>query len=201
MPKKSLADALFSRVRQAVLGVLFANPAQQLHLREIARRAGLSAPTVLKEINSLVSAGIVTDTKLINVRLFQANPDCPLFDDLRSIAVKTFGLADRIRKAIEGIDGVQVAFIFGSVARHEDVAASDVDVLVIGVCSYNEVVLAMHAVGKELRREINTVAYLPGEFVSMIAVGDPFALHVLASPRIPLVGHLELLAPGGATMP
>lgn len=195
MPQKSLADALFSRVRQSVLGILFANPGQQLHLREIARRAGLSAPTVLKELNSLVAAGIITDVKQINVRLFQANPDCPFFDELRGIAVKTFGLADRIREALEEIEGVEVAFIYGSVARREDTAASDVDVLVIGTCGYNEIVLAMHAVGKDLHREVNPAVYLPGEFVSMIAMDDPFALNVLSSPRIPLIGDLNQLAP------
>lgn len=198
MPKKSLADALFSRVRQSVLGILFTNPGQQLHLREIARRAGMSAPTVLKELNSLVAAGIIIDSKMINVRLFQANPDCPLFDELRSIATKTFGLADRIQVAIEGIAGIEVAFIFGSVARHEDTAASDVDVALIGSCSYNEVVLAMHAVGKDLKREVNPVVYEPGELERKVADGDSFARNLICGSRILLKGNL---APGGTSMP
>lgn len=192
---KSLADALFSRVRQSVLGILFTNPGQQLHLREIARRAGLSAPTVLKELNSLVAAGIITDSKQINVRLFQANPDCPLFDELRSIATKTFGLADRIREALEEIEGVEAAFIFGSVARQEDTAASDVDVLVIGTCGYNEVVLAMHEVGKELRREINPIVYLPGELERKVTEGDSFARNLIDGHRISLKGNLAPAAP------
>lgn len=110
--------------------------------------------------------------------------------------MKTFGLADRIRVALEGVEGIQVAFIFGSVARNEDTATSDVDVMVIGTCGYNEVVLALHAVGKQLRRMINPAVYLADEFVSMIVVNGPFALNVLDSPRISLIGDLGSMAPG-----
>ena len=175
---KPLADALFSKVRQSVLGLLFGNSHVVLHLREIARLTGFSAPTVRLELDSLTAAGILTDERQGNQRLFRANQNCPVFEELQGIARKTFGLADRIRTALEGIEGIEIAFIFGSVASGEERAESDVDVFVIGECSYHEVVLALYEVGKYLRREINPQHYTAEEFAARFAEGNAFVHHV-----------------------
>lgn len=186
--KKSLADALFSKVRQSVLGLLFRSPENSYHLREIARLTHLSAPTVGLELNSLASAGIVVDSRQGNMRMFRANTECPLFSELRGIAVKTFGIADQIAEMLSGIEGVEIALIFGSVARQEDTASSDIDVLVIGSCGYGDVVRTLYGLSKEIGREINPQVYTREEFAQKASEKNHFVMNLLKSEKIFLKG-------------
>ncbi len=139
----SLADALFGKAKQAALGVLFSRPERALHLREIARLGKVSATAMQRVLNTLLSAGILLEERRGNQRLLRPNPDCPLFPELKGMAAKTFGVADRIKTALKPISGIEVAFIFGSVAKGEENAASDVDLVVVGTCSYHEVLAAL----------------------------------------------------------
>lgn len=186
--QKSLADALFSKVRQSVLGLLFRSPDKDYHLREIARLTKLSAPTVRLELNSLVAAGVAVDSYQGNMRVFRANPECPLFGELRGIAVKTFGIADQVKAVLDGIDGIDIALIFGSVARQADTASSDVDVLIIGSCRYGEVVRALHELSKQIGREINAQVYMRKEFSEKVSEKNHFVIGLLEGQKIFLKG-------------
>ena len=80
-------DALFGRSRRAVIGLLFAKPHKELHLREIARLAGMSAPTIQRELNILTEAGLLNERRLSNHRLFSANRSNALFPWLEGVAM------------------------------------------------------------------------------------------------------------------
>ena len=122
----SLVDALFGKTKKAIICYLFARPDHSWHLRELARTARVSPTMLSKEANLLVSAGILMDERDGNRRIFRANPECPIFEELRGIARKTAGVADIVRTALECIKGVRLAFIFGSIARGEERPGSDI---------------------------------------------------------------------------
>lgn len=186
----SLADALFGKAKQAALGVLFSNPERALHLREIARLGKVSATAMQREVDTLLAVGILLEERRGNQRLLRPNPDCPLFPELKGLAAKTFGVADRIKAALKPVSGIGVAFIFGSVAKGEENAASDVDLVVVGTCSYHEVLAALGPVEKEIGRPINPMVYAPEEFRRK-RQRNPFVRKMLADRKIFLAGSAD----------
>jgi len=156
---KSTLDALFGKSKQAILGLFFGNPGTEYHLREVARRAGMSIGAVNRDLTSLVQAGILSSEKRGNQLFFRADRDCTIFDELHGIAIKTIGLADRFREALVPLSSkVKIAYIYGSIARGEERAESDIDVMVIGEVKAFEVVKALASVHKLFKREINRLS-------------------------------------------
>jgi len=185
----SLAAALFGKGRRQILGLLFSRPEETFYLREIARWAGTGLGAAQRELRRLVAAGIVRRTRRGNQVYFQANPQCPIFSELRGIAVKTAGVADVLRAALAPLARrIRQAFVYGSIARREARQASDVDLCVVGDVSFAEVVEALAPAQETLAREINPTVYSPKEFRQKLAKKHPFLSNILTGPRLVLMG-------------
>lgn len=183
-----LADALFSKAKQAVIGILFSQEGKVVHVRELARIAGMSAPTLAKELDVLVSAGLVLEERDGNRRSVRANPASPIFEELKGIAVKTAGVAEVIRAALCDLDGIDLAFVFGSTARGEARSGSDVDVCVVGTVKNRLVMNAAATAEQTLRRPVNALVYTPDEFRAKMGEGNTFVERISGGPKIFLVG-------------
>lgn len=137
-----------------------------------------------------------------NQRHYQANPDCPLFKELRSITRKTFGLTDVLKKALEPLtDRIEWAFVFGSIASGKDSATSDIDLMLIGEISFAESVAALHPAQASLQREINPKVYHPDEWQHLVDQNDAFVSEVLAKPRLEIMEQRNELAESGRDQP
>jgi len=120
---------------------------------------------------------------------YKANAKCPIFNELKIIVRKTFGMADVIRQSLEiGADKIQLAFIFGSVARAADDRKSDVDVMVIGAISFGDVVSLLTPAEEDLGREVNAVVYPISEFKQKVNIDHNFVKTVLEGDKIFLIG-------------
>ena len=129
----SIGSALFGKTQQAVLGLLFGQPGRSFYLRELVGAIGAGASQVQSELARLVSAGLVTREPRGNQVWFQANPVSPVFQELKALVAKTSGVADIVREALAPFARqIDAAFIYGSVARNEHDALSDVDLMVVG---------------------------------------------------------------------
>lgn len=191
----SLADALFPRTRKAALGLLFGQPERSLHLRELARLAGVSPAMMSKELAALAAAGVLLAQRDGNRRLFSANPACPIFDELAGIARKTAGLADVLSEALAGVDGIELALVFGSVARGTAHAESDVDLWVVGRSDYSALLQACAQASQRLGRPVNPVLYAPAELAALVADKDnAFLAEVRRQPRLALTGSDDDIA-------
>ena len=172
-----------------MLTLLLMNPARRWHLREVVRRTGCAIGTVRRELAGLVTCGVLTAARDGNRIYYQASQECPIYAELMSIIRKTSGLADVLRPALEGLgEGVEIAFIYGSQARHEAGTGSDVDLMVIGEADFGEVVAALGKVQDALGREVNPTVYPPPEFREKVSSGHPFLKTVLEEPKIFLIG-------------
>jgi predicted nucleotidyltransferase len=184
-----LASLLFGAYRREVLALLLLHPDASLHVREIARLTGKVPGTLLRELNQLADAGVLSRRPVGNQVHFQANPACPIFDELRSILKKTSGLADVLRQALEPLGGkVKAAFVYGSMARGDERAGSDVDLMVVGEARLGEVVQALAPAHEVLRREINPNVYRTAEFSQKLAEAEPFLQRVMQDRKIYLIG-------------
>jgi len=187
--RASLADALFSRTQQRVLGVLFGRPDQSFFANEIVRLVGGGFGAVHRELAALEAAGLVTARRIGNQKHYQANRDAPIFEELRGIVVKTAGLADVLREALAPLaPRIRAAFVYGSIARGDERAGSDVDLMVIGDVKFADVVGALAPAQEALRREVNASVYPALEFSKKTAGGEPFLKRVLADRRIFVLG-------------
>lgn len=191
---QSLASTLLPEYRRRVLGLLLLQPDLALHGREIARRVGLPAGTVTRELTRLADVGLLQRVKRGNQQIYSADTRCPIFAELASILRKTSGLADVLREALATVsDRVRVAFIFGSVAQGQETAGSDIDVMIIGDVGFAVAVEQLYQAQSELGREVNPKVYTPDEFGQQKST-DAFLLNVLAKPKIFLIGEERDLA-------
>jgi predicted nucleotidyltransferase len=161
---RSVSTLLFPGYRRRVLGLLLLRPEEPLHGREIARRTGLPAGTLTRELKLLAEAGLLNQEKRGNQILYSANRGSPIYIELAAILRKTSGLADLVAESLAPLSNeIDLAFIFGSVARGVETAGSDVDLLVVGAASFGAVVEALHPVQQQLSREINPKVFTARE--------------------------------------
>ena len=191
--RKGLAEALWPAARRAVLGLLLAHPDQEWHLREIARRAKRSPATVHAELRSLAAAGILTRRVESRRAYYRANVSCTIFAELRQMILKTVGLADVLREALSGLPGVQVAFVYGSLARGEATSESDVDLMIVGDVTLRDVSARLHDAQAALAREINPTVYPTAEFRNKVAARHHFVTRAIEDPKLFLIGDEDEL--------
>ncbi len=188
-PPTDLATLFFGSYRRQVLGLLLLHPDETFHLREIARATNTQPGTLRRELTQLAEAGVLRRERVGNLVRYKADATCPIYDELRGILKKTAGVADVLRAALAPLSGrISMAFVYGSVASGAERRASDIDVMVIGNVSFEEVVSALHASQDELRREINSSVYSLTEFKKKAAEKNSFVARVLKEPKLFIQG-------------
>lgn len=190
----SLAEMIFGETRLAVLSLLYGRPDQSFYVRQVIRITGAGQGAVQRELKLLSEAGIIERSKVGNQVFFRANQRCPIFGELRGIIIKTAGLADVLRAALNPVaKNIRTAFIYGSYAEGRDTAASDVDIMVIGGVSFGDVVQALNAAQEILNRELNPSVYPEREFIRKVSEKNAFMERVLAGGKIHLIGDEDEL--------
>jgi predicted nucleotidyltransferase len=185
----SLSATLFGKTRRAVLGLLYSHVEESFYLRQIARTAGVGLGAVQRELKKLSEAGIIRRIVLGRQVYYQANPECPVYAELRNLVVKTVGVGDVLKAALVPLtDRIKVAFLFGSLVRGGQRSSSDVDVMVVGDVSFAEVVSALGRVQETIRREINPLIYPPEEFRSKLSEDHHFLKRALEGSKFFLIG-------------
>jgi predicted nucleotidyltransferase len=190
-----LADALFSKVQQRVLGVLFGNPDRSFYANEIIGLAQSGTGAVQRELARLEAAGLASASRVGKQKHYQANPESPLFEELRSLVLKTSGLADILRAALEPVaPDIRLAFVYGSIARGKDRASSDVDLLVISDrLAYSELYGALEPAAERFGRKIVPTLYTSAEFHERRKRKNAFVTRIIAQPKVWLIGDEHAL--------
>lgn len=189
----SLLQILFPQVRAEVLRLLFADETRELHLRELTRQSGLSLGTLQTEVEKLRAADLLLSRRDGNRLYFRANAAHPLFADLRQLVLKTAGLREVLADALRDVPGIELAFVFGSLAAGTGKAGSDVDLLVIGDAGLRALAPRLRPAAERLGREINPVTLTVAEFARDRAK-KTFLRDVLAKDKLFLKGNSDELA-------
>lgn len=195
----NLGILFFGAYRRQVLSLLLLHPGESFHLREIARITGTQPGTLRRELAQLADAGVLSREKMGNLVRYKAEAACPIYDELRGILKKTAGVADVLREALAPLgDKISVAFVYGSVASGGERRPSDIDVMIVGTASFEEVVHALHPCQEQLRREINPNVYKPVEFRKKAKEKGSFLARVMADTKLFILGKEDDLGKSGA---
>jgi predicted nucleotidyltransferase len=189
---------LFGKARQTVLSLFFMNPEDVYYLRQISRITGIGMGALQRELKLLTEGAIINRVVRGRQVLYQVSRTCSIFDELKSIVIKTVGVRDILKAALTPfVDIINVALIYGSFATGKEKRASDIDVLIVGDISFERVVSVFDDAQKITGREINPVVYPVGEFRGKLINDHHFLAAVVEKPVIFLIGdksELERLA-------
>jgi predicted nucleotidyltransferase len=193
--RPGLADALFSKTQQRLLGLLFVNPDRSYFANELVRLAESGIGAVHRELATLEAAGLVTAKRVGNQKHYQANRAASIFKELRSIALKTFGVGEVLREALKPLAAkIRAAFVYGSLAKGSDTAASDIDLMVISdEVAYADLFSVASDAERRLGRKVSPTVYSPAELRQKAAGGNEFVLRLLEQPKIFVIGSEDEL--------
>lgn len=191
-----LADALFSPVQQRVLGILFGQPERSFRGSEIITSAASGTGAAHRQLKRLAESGLLTVTRVGNQKHYQANRESPIFTELSGLVLKTSGLAGPLAAALAPFENeISAAFVFGSIAKRVDTAASDVDLMVItDVLHYGELYDALQLAEKTLGRTISLHLSTLDDWRTKRKADHPFVAKVSSQPRIFVLGSEHALA-------
>ena len=188
--KTNLSNALFTKTQQQILHLLFGQPEKSFYSKELVERAGIGTGTVHRELKKLSEAGLLTVKRIGNQKHFQANPSSPIFEELKGIVRKTFGLSDPLREVLENHkDKIELAFIYGSIANRTDNANSDIDLMLVSdKITYPDLLVSFSELENDINRQINPTIYTTKEFQNKILSENNFVVRVIKQPKIFLIG-------------
>lgn len=185
-----LSEALFTKTQRKLLGLLYGHPDRSYYANEIVRYANTGIGAVQRELERLTAAGLLAVAPVGNQRHYRANSGSPIFAELRGIVVKTFGAGDVLREVLEPLaKKIELAFIYGSLAKGADTANSDIDLMVISdTLTYAEVMGALEPAIGTLGRPVNPTVYTRKQWSKRGKDGNAFVKRVRAQPKIWLIG-------------
>jgi predicted nucleotidyltransferase len=197
-----LADLLFGQTRGAVLALLYGHADQSFYTRQIAREVDASIGAVQRELENLSKVRLIVRTSVGSQVFYQANRDASIFPEMQGLVKKTIGIFSVLRSALHPLaKQILVAFVYGSVAREEETAQSDVDLIVVGKATLDEVLSRLSTVEKSIGRPINPTVYSVAEFKSKLTTGNHFLTALLKGQKVFLLGDEdELRNMGGVRM-
>jgi predicted nucleotidyltransferase len=188
-----LEELFSSKARIEILKLFLFNPEKRYYMRQISKLSEQPIRGVQREIEKLKNIGLLEESIEGNRNYYQVNRSCPIYEDLKRIFLKTVGLGEVLRKHLERTRDIKIAFIYGSFARGEESASSDIDLLVIGNISAKKLSGLLSKPKKELGREVNYAVYSTQEYRKRIKQKDHFLKEVLGKGKIFLIGNDEEL--------
>ena len=189
--QKTLGNLLFGQTRGGILALLYGSPDQSFFVRQIARQTGISSVgAVQRELETMTAVGLINRSALGNQVFYQANREHPAYEELRSLISKTLGVFHLLGLALAPLaNRISLAFVYGSMARGEETAGSDVDLMVIGDVTLDEVLACLTPAERSIGRPINPTVYSLDEFKSKRRARNHFISSVARGRNVFLIGN------------
>jgi len=169
--------------------LFFLNPEKSFYLREIAKKTHSNTNSVRLELNELEKIGFLFSVIKGNQNFFAVNKNFFIFDELKSIFLKEFGVLNSVKELFLDLKGVNFAFIFGSVAEGKEKNDSDIDLMIIGKPDLNKLNSGIRNTEEKFNRQINYIVYSQKEFKERKKKKTHFILNVLKSKKIMIKGN------------
>jgi predicted nucleotidyltransferase len=190
-----LSSALFSKVQERVLGLIFGHPERSFYTSEIVRGVHSGTGAVERELSRLQRSGLVSVERIGNQKHYRANRQSPIFEELHRLILKTIGLREPLKDSLAPYaDKIKIAFVYGSVAKGLDRAQSDIDLMVIGEgLDYSDLYAGLQKAEALLRRQVNPSFVSPRDWQRKLSQKIPFITRIKAEPKIFVFGSNDEL--------
>jgi predicted nucleotidyltransferase len=186
----SLSDLLFGQTRGRIFALLFGRPEQSFYIRQIARETRTSAGSVQRELEALASVGLIQRTDSGHQVYFQANRNHPVYHEIHALVAKTVGVFQLLGTALAPLaNRISQAFVYGSLASGSENAQSDVDLMIVGEVTLDEVLAELAPVEPQIGRPINPTLYSDSDFKTKIDSGNHFLRSVMQGKKVFLIGE------------
>ena len=184
-----IGELLFPKLRRQVLTVLLITPDKRYYFRELSRLVGASTGAVKRELVLLTDAGIIKAETMGRQHYYQADPDCMIYPELRSIVIKTFGVVGSLAESLKPLErSIRLACVYGSIASGTDSGKSDVDLLVVGDLPFRKLTAALAGLEQSLGRPVNATLFSPEEFSAKLADKNHFLQTILNAEKLFVIG-------------
>ncbi|MCX6826621.1 MAG: nucleotidyltransferase domain-containing protein [candidate division Zixibacteria bacterium] len=191
-----IGEALFPKIRRKVLALFLLNSDKHFYFRETVRLLGDTPGSLHRELKSLTEVGILTMEPIGIQKFYRANTNCPVFNELKSIAERTFGIVDVFKDVFrnQGKERIELAWIYGSIANAQDTSSSDIDIMVVGSLPFRELVSILKSIEENMHRPVNPTLYSPEEFRAKVHEKNNFLRNVMESEKLFILGTKDELA-------
>jgi len=180
---------LLGKTRAAVLRELYVNPDRRIPFNELVRRIKSGPGAVSRELATLISAGLIAEEREGNQRLLRARSAAPLFPELRALITKASGAPSFIRDALQGLEStIDVAVIFGSVAKGTEHADSDLDLFVAGTTGYSAITQRIHSIEARLGRRVQLLYFDVSSATDRASLQRSSTRAMLSGPKVFVLG-------------
>ena len=192
----AVASALFTPVQQRVLGLLFGQPDREFQSAELIRLARGGTGAVHRQLQRLANAGLVTVSQHGNQKYYSACRDAPVFSELHGLVSKTVGIVGPLQAALKPVEKkIDLAFVFGSIAKGTERSASDLDLLVVSdTLTYPDTYDLLGEAERTVGRTINPTIFKPAEWRRKRNANDSFAKRIASQPKLFVIGDESALA-------
>ena len=191
MRSSSVLDALFPAVRRQILGATLLQPEKWWYLTELASHLGTSPSSLQRELQSLTRSGLLELKQDGRRTYYKARTDSPVFADLRQLFARTAGIVPLLQSEIARLPKIAWAFLYGSIARGEEDARSDIDLMIVGSIATARLLPVLRRLEQRFNREVNLTRYSEDEFYAKVRTGDHFLTSVLKEQLLMLKGSRD----------
>jgi len=181
-----------SKTKRSLLRLFLTNPERRFYTREIAKITGEPLNAVRRELGYLERAGLIKSQTEGNLKYFAVVKEFPFYPELKKIIFSTVALGDYLRDRLEQSETIELAFIYGSVAKNKEVAKSDIDLFVVGKIEERELHGLVSEIEKGIGREVNYTLMTRKEFNERRSSGEPFVERIMGEPKLVVRGNLDV---------
>ena len=168
-----------SKTKRKLLKLFVLHPEKSFYIREIEKLTGEPVAAVRRELGYLEETGFLKSRKEGNLKYFEVNRDFSIYPELKKIIYSTIGFGDHLKDKLQSFDSIDLAFIYGSVARNDEKKQSDIDLFVVGDADYKNLHEAISNIEKETGREINYTLMTKQEFEDRLKKKDSFLTRII----------------------
>ena len=189
-----MIERLFgSRLRAKLLGWLLSHSDESFFVRQMEQLIEENSANISRELRRLEQMGIVISEKRANLKYYKINQNCPFYGDLKGLFLKTVGAPGEIKKALRHVEGIETAFIYGSLAKGEEVSGSGIDLFLVGNIDENKLLEMVPNLESKLGSEINWTIYGLEEFRRKKKQGNQFVNTLMEESKLVLLGNPDEL--------
>jgi len=196
MENERLAELLGGTTRYRVLRCLFGEPARFFRVRELAVQADVDPGNTSRWLRRWMDVGLVEADLQLGQTVYCAARD-PALKPLRDLLLQDQDTVRVLRDAVSQLEAqVHAAAIFGSIARGEPHAGSDIDLLLIADgLSRLQAQAHFKKAGRALGRPVNVLLYTLTDWSKARSGGDSLVQDIASGDVIELQGDIHALAP------